>query len=116
MESLELANQIVDIIDDRQGEDILILDLQEVTTFTDYFVICTTGSKRQLSALENAISEALKQGDTPRYALSVEGDPDSGWILMDYNSVVVHLFSEDVRDYYRLEEFWKDARVVARIQ
>ncbi|MGC9521413.1 MAG: ribosome silencing factor [Anaerolineae bacterium] len=115
MQGLELANQITEIIVDRQGEDILILDLQEVTTFTDYFVICTARSRRQLDALQSAVREELKQKDV-QLALNVEGDADSGWILIDYNSVIVHLFSEDMRAYYQIEELWRNARVVARIQ
>jgi ribosome-associated protein len=116
VESLELANQIADVIVDRQGEDILILDLTEVTTFADYFVICTAGSRRQLDALENAIQAELKKLSPPLLARSVEGEPDSGWILVDFINVIVHLFTDDVRDYYRLEELWKNARTVARIQ
>lgn len=116
MDSLELANRITDIVVDRQGEDILLLDLREVTTFTDYFVICTGNSRRQLDALQNALREEMKQGDTRVLARNVEGDPDSGWILIDFNSVIVHLFSPDMRAYYRLEELWKNARVVAHIQ
>lgn len=116
MESLELANRITDVIVDKQGEDVLILDLQEVTTFTDYFVICTTTSRRQLEALQNAIREAMKQEDQKRIAMNVEGDAESGWILLDYNSVIVHLFDGDMREYYQLEELWKNARIVARIQ
>lgn len=116
MENLDLANQIADIIVDKQGEDVLILDLTEVTTFTDYFVICTAGSRRQLDALESAVRERLKQVDPPLLARSVEGNPDSGWILVDYNDVIVHFFSEDIRKFYRLEDLWRSARVVARIQ
>jgi ribosome-associated protein len=116
VESLELANRITDVIVDKQGEDVLILDLQEVTTFTDYFVICTTTSRRQLEALQNAIREAMKQEDQKRIAMNVEGDAESGWILLDYNSVIVHLFDGDMREYYQLEELWKNARIVARIQ
>lgn len=116
MESLELANRITDVIVDRQGEDVLILDLREVTTFTDYFVICTANSRRQLDALQNAIREEMKQGDDRRLARSFEGDSNSGWILIDFNSVIVHLFSEEMRDYYQLEGLWKNARVVARIK
>lgn len=116
MESRELASQISEIIIDRQGEDTLILDLTEVTTFTDYFVISTAGSRRQLDALQGAVRETLKQEEDRLMAVNVEGDPESGWILMDYNSVIVHLFTEEMRDFYRLEDLWKNARVVARIQ
>jgi ribosome-associated protein len=116
VESLELANQIADVIVDKQGEDILILDLTEVTTFADFFVICTAGSRRQLDALENAVQAELKKLSPPLLARNVEGEPDSGWILVDYNSVIIHLFTDDVRDYYRLEDLWGNARIVARIQ
>ena len=116
MESLDLANRITDVIVDRQGEDILILDLREVTTFTDFFVICTADTRRQLRSILNAIQESMKQGEQRILALNVEGNAESGWILIDYNGVIVHLFSNEMRDYYRLEELWNNARVVARIQ
>lgn len=116
MESLALANQIAEIIVDKQGADILILDLQDVTTFVDYFVICTGNSRRQLDALQGAIRAGLKQGEAYTLPLNVEGKPDSGWVLLDYNSVVVHLFTADVRAYYRLEELWSSGRIVTQIQ
>ena len=116
MESLELANQIVEVIVDVQGEDVLILDLTDVTTFTDYFVICTARSRRQLDALQAAIREAMKHTGETLLAKKVEGDPDTGWILVDFNSVIVHLFSEEMRAYYQLEELWRNARTVAHIQ
>jgi ribosome-associated protein len=116
VESRELANRITEIIVDRQGEDIVLLDLTEVTTFTDYFVICTAGSRRQLDALQNAIREGVKQSEQRLVALNVEGDPESGWVLVDYNSVIIHLFSDEMRKFYRLEELWSNARTIARIQ
>jgi len=116
VESLDLANRIVEVIVDRLGEDILILDLTEVTTFADYFVICTANSDRQLDALEGAIREQMKQDESPLLAKNVEGKPDAGWILIDYNSVIVHLFSAEMREYYQLEQLWRSARTVAHIQ
>jgi len=116
VQGLELATRIADIIVDGHGEDILILDLQQVTTITDFFVICTAASTRQLDALQNAIQTAAKQWGTSLVGGRKEGTPDSGWVLMDYNSVVIHLFSPEMRAYYQLEDLWKDARVVTRIQ
>jgi ribosome-associated protein len=116
VESRELADRITEAIVEGQGEDIIILDLTEVTTFTDFFVICTAGSRRQLGALQNAIREEVKKSAEGLLALNVEGDPDSGWVLVDYNSVIVHLFSEDMRKYYRLEDLWKNGRTIAHIQ
>ena len=116
MESLELAHRIAEIIVDKQGEDILILDLHEITTFTDYFVICSGTSRRQLDALQSTLREELKKTDEPILAFNVEGGPDSGWILVDYNSVIVHLFDPEMRDFYRLDELWEIGGVVVRIQ
>jgi ribosome-associated protein len=116
VESREIANRITEILDDRQGEDILVLDLTEVTTFADFFVICTANSRRQLDALQSAIREEMKKAEVQRLAETAEGDSESGWVLIDYNSVIVHLFTAEMRDYYRLEELWGSARTVAHIQ
>jgi ribosome-associated protein len=115
VESLELANQIIEILVDRQGEDILLLDLTEVTTFVDYFIICTANSRRQLGALRSAVQEEMKRSEVQRLGAGAEGDAESGWVLIDYNSVIVHLFSQELRDFYRLEELWSGARTVAHI-
>lgn len=116
MESLDLANQIAEIIVDKQGEDILILDLRGVTTFTDYFVICSGTSRRQLDALQSAVREEMKKSGQHILAHNVEGDAEAGWILLDYNSVIVHLFAPETRVFYNLEELWKNGRVVTHIQ
>ncbi len=116
MDSLELARQITDILVEKQAEDILILDLQALTPIADYFVICTGTSQRQLRALQHAIYEALKQSTGHLVATGVEGTPESGWLLMDYGDVIVHLFEAETRAYYRLEELWGAGRVVTKIQ
>jgi len=116
LDSLELARQIADILAEKQAEDILILDLQALTPIADYFVICTGTSQRQLRALQQAIYEGLKQSADRRLAAGVEGTPESGWLLMDYGEVVVHLFEAETRAFYRLEELWGTGRIVAKIQ
>lgn len=116
MDSLDLAHSIADILLDKQGEDILILDLRDLTTITDYFVICSGNNRRQLDTMANVIQEALKKGEERTLAKGVEGSPESGWILIDYNSVIVHLFDNEMRRYYQLEQLWDAGRVVARIQ
>lgn len=80
----------------------------------DYFVIGSAVSKRQTKAMVNGIIEVTK-ADFDTRPLRVEGGPESGWILMDYGDVVVHLFAPEARDYYDLEGFWKDAQVVVRM-
>ena len=113
--ALEIAHTIVDILDEKKGDDILLLDLVDVCSFTDYFVICTAASKRTLKAL--AEEARLRVRDLhAKNAFSLEGDAGSGWILIDYGDVILHLFSESLREYFRLEELWQDGQVLLRIQ
>ncbi len=111
---MELARRIVDVIVDRKGEDVLLLDIREISILADYFVIGSALSKRQTKAVVNSIIEEAKE-DFDAKPLRVEGEPESGWVLMDYGGVVVHLFAPEARDYYDLEGFWEDARVIVRI-
>ena len=111
---MELAREIVDVIADKQGEDILLLDIRKVSILADYFVIGSAVTKRQTKAMVNAITDETKQTYDVK-PLRVEGDADSGWVLMDYGSVIVHLFAPEARSYYDLEGFWEDAQVVVRI-
>ena len=114
LETLELARYIVDTIAGKMGADILLLDMQEVTLITDYFVIASAASERQIGALADEIVEQARRECDAR-PLSVEGTPVGGWVLLDYGSVVVHLFSEEQRAYYQLEELWDKAHTVLRI-
>jgi len=102
------------MLEERQAENILLLDVQQVTILADYFVICTANSERQIKALAGDLSRQLKaEAGRP---LSIEGQPDSGWVLLDYGDVVVHLFLPQARSYYALEELWRDAQTIVRIQ
>ena len=80
----------------------------------DYFVVCNGQSNRQLKAIADGVVKAAK--DAGQRALSVEGDSDSGWVLVDFGAVVVHVFSVELRQYYKLEELWHEAQVVVRMQ
>lgn len=102
------------MIADRKGEDVLLLDIRDISILADYFVIGSAVSKRQTKAMVNGIIDETKK-DFDTKPLRVEGEPESGWVLMDYGAVVVHLFAPEARDYYDLEGFWEDARVVVRI-
>lgn len=92
-----------------------MLDLRSVSLLADYFVICSGESERQVRAIVNEVTEKIKKekGIQP---LQIEGDPSSGWVLMDYGSIIVHIFAPVMRGYYQLEELWSDAPTVARIQ
>jgi len=104
----------VDVIAGTLGADILLLDLTGLTIIADFFVIATAENVRQLEAMARHVVEEMKekQGLTP---LAVEGTPESGWILLDYGSIVVHCFSAAQRNHYKLESFWDKARTVVRL-
>ena len=114
LESTELAHTIVDLLSDRKGVDTLLLDVRTVSLLADYFIITTGEVDRHIQALAEDTSRELKKAQV--FPMHVEGDAASGWVLVDFGEVVVHIFSPRTRDFYRLEEFWKDARVVVRMQ
>ncbi len=115
VEPIELARRLVDAIVDKKGEDVLLLDIREQAVFTDYFIICSGESERQLRAILEGVREtAKKQFHT--LPLQVEGEAISGWVLVDYGDVIVHIFAPELRTYYDLEGLWREGRVVVRIQ
>lgn len=112
---LSLAHTIVDVLDQHKGEHILLLDLQGVCGFTDYFVICTGGSERTLRALAEEVVRRIKTEEEV-FPRGQEGKAADGWILLDYGDVIAHLFSGERRNYYRLEDIWREGKVVLRVQ
>jgi ribosome-associated protein len=109
----ELAHLIVEIATDKKANDILMLRTAEVTSMADFFVICSGRSDRQVQALARSIVDQLReQGVRP---LGVEGLSSGRWVLVDYASVVVHLFTPQEREYYGLERLWSEAAPVVRI-
>jgi len=114
LEPNELAHTIVDAAADKKADDIVLLDLRNVALIADYFVLCNGQSNRQLKAIADGVIKAVK--DVGKLALSVEGNSDSGWVLVDFGAVVVHIFSPELRQYYKLEELWHEAPVVVRMQ
>jgi len=113
LESENLARAIVDVIVGKMGEDVLLLDIRPVSPIADYFVLCSGNSERQLQAIYQDIQNKVgEMGIRPSHA---EGLSGSGWILMDYGSVIVHIFLPQTRRYYNLEQLWKNARTVVRM-
>ncbi|GIK63871.1 MAG: ribosomal silencing factor RsfS [Chloroflexota bacterium] len=115
MTTLDYARAIVDIISDVKGEDVVLLDLRDVTVITDFFIICTGNSDRQLKAIIEKISQGMKEKHDLRGA-RIEGNPEGGWVLVDYGDIVVHVFTEDQRDYYDLEGLWSKGKVLLRVK
>jgi ribosome-associated protein len=92
---------------DKQSEDIVVLDVRDLIVITDYFVICSAATKRQLRTVIEAIEDTVRSlGEKPTRR---EGEPEGGWWLIDYVDVVVHVFGEEERAYYDLERLWRDA-------
>ena len=99
---------------DKQATDILLLDIHKVCSFADYFVICTGDSDRQIRAIYDEVEHALKrEGILPHHC---EGTLDSGWLLLDFRDVIVHIFAPSEREYYQLDKLWSKAIPVLRIQ
>jgi len=109
----ELAHRIVDVASDKKAADIVLLRTSEITTMADYFVIASGRSERQVQALSTAIVDELRdEGIKP---LGVEGMSSARWVLLDYGSVIVHLFAPEEREYYGLEKLWSSATQVVRL-
>jgi ribosome-associated protein len=115
-EALTLARRIVDVLSDKQASDIVLLDIRGVSLIADYFVLCTAGSERQTTAILRDLSDKLVQEQPGRKPLHTEGAADSGWVLLDYGDVIVHVFSATQRAFYNLEQLWAAATPIVRLQ
>lgn len=109
--SLKLALAAARTANDNRGEDIVVLDMREITPVFDYFVVVTGSSRRQLHAISEEIDHCLED-DLGDSRFSIEGYNESRWILLDYGTVVIHLFDQETREYYALEDFWGEAKRV----
>jgi ribosome-associated protein len=111
---LEIARRIVDAAEDKKAADIVLLDVTALTSMADYFVVCSGGSERQLGAIADGVSEKLRdEGVRP---IGREGGAGSHWTLLDFGSVIVHVFAPPERDYYQLERLWSKAKTIVRVQ
>ena len=105
---------MVATLEDTLGEDILLMDIQEISSFADYFVFCSGTSDRMIMALANALREDAKK----KFGIITqpEGEAQDGWMVVDLGDVVVHIFSPDQREYYDLEGLWEQGKVLLRLQ
>ena len=110
----QLARALVDAAADRKASDVVLLDLRPVSIIADYFVICSGSSERQINAVTRALVDvAAELGvDSKR----IEGTSDGGWVLLDFQDVIAHVFSPQQRAFYRLDELWRDAQPLLMIQ
>ncbi|MHB8777675.1 MAG: ribosome silencing factor [Anaerolineales bacterium] len=101
-------------LEDKKGEDIVLMDLKDIVSFTDYFIICSGSSDRMIDALANATLDDMRKKH--RKKGKKQGNPRDGWVIVDYGDIIVHLFSPDQREFYQLEELWQDGKVLLRLQ
>ena len=114
MPALDLARRIVELAEDKKAADIVILDLTGLTTMADYFVIASGGSERQLEAIADGVISGMR--DEKVHAFGREGTAASHWVLVDFATVVLHVFTPPERDYYQLEKAWSEAKTILRVQ
>ena len=113
LDSTEVAQLVVEVASDKLAADIVMLDLRRVAPFADYFVIMSAESSRQIEALEEDITLALKESQVRPYHR--EGTPASGWVLLDFSDVVIHILAPEQREFYQLERLWFQAPQVVRV-
>lgn len=102
-------NQIIDCIKDKKGSDIVILDIKNLSSLADYFIICTSDSEPKTRAITNHIKKDLSRNKTK--PIQIEGLDHLDWVLMDYFDTVIHIFKKETREFYNIERLWADAKV-----
>ena len=114
LEAIEIARKVIEAAGDKQAGDITLLDARKVCGFADYFVICNGDSQRQIQAIYDEVGHVLKkEGILPQH---YEGTVESGWLLLDFGNVIVHIFAPLERQYYQLDKLWSRATAIIRIQ
>ena len=108
-ETRKNVERVVDLIMEKKGEDIIILDLSDITAVSDFFIITTGNSNVHIKAIADEIREKMKQ-DYGEHPWHVEGYTAMKWVLLDFVDFVVHIFDAETRTYYSLEKIWKDAQ------
>ena len=111
---MEIARKAAEAASDKQASNIALLDTGKVCSFADYFLICSGDSERQIRAINEEIEHVLKKAGVS--LLQREGTADSGWLLLDYGDVIIHIFAPFEREYYQFDELWSTATPVIRIQ
>lgn len=109
-QAIEMAKLAVKALEDKKAEDVKIIDIREVSTIADYFIIANGSNQNQLQAMRDAVDEELYKAGYQ--AKQVEGNSYSTWILMDYGDIIVHVFSKEDRLFYDLERIWKDGKEI----
>lgn len=108
-----MARKAIEAATSKQAIDIVLLDTHKVCSFADFFIICSGDNERQIKTIHEEIEHTLKKEGI--FVNHYEGTPDTGWVLLDYNDVIVHIFSSTERDFYQLEKLWNKASLMVRV-
>ncbi|MCF7848849.1 MAG: ribosome silencing factor [Kiritimatiellales bacterium] len=108
----DVIKQVTTFLEEKKAEDIVTLDLRELANIADYFVIATGANKPHINSLYEGLQRTFKNAGFKGYHKA--GTPESGWMIMDYHGVMVHIFERDLREFYDLEKLWKDAPQVVQ--
>lgn len=106
----EIVTQVAEMLKDNRARDVVVLDLNGLTTITDFFIICTANSTIQTKALLRQIEEFMRYRNIKPYNKNIS--TESPWVLIDYNYFVIHIFLKEGREFYQLEKLWIDAKVM----
>ncbi len=109
-----IARNAIELASDKQAQNIVLLDVKDISSFTDYMIMLSGSSTRQVQSLGNDIAEKIKKDGLRLH--HQEGSSNSGWVLLDFGDIVVNVFSEEQRNFYKLEEVWRTGRELIRIQ
>ena len=112
MQTIDLVKKIVEALEDKKAEDITVLDIGEVSSIADYFIIADGSNRNQVQAMADSAEEAL--GRAGYDAKQIEGYQSANWILMDYKDIIVHVFSKEDRAFYDLERIWRDGKQITK--
>lgn len=114
LETTELTKKIVSILEDHKAEEIVLMDVHKETDIADYFIICNGTSDRMLDALANAVIDEIR--DAYHIHGHQQGIASGGWMLIDFGEIIVHIFSPDRRDYYKLEDLYQKSKILLKMQ
>lgn len=114
LDPAQLARAAADAASDKKASDVLLLDVREITTIADYFIICSGNNSRQIEAIADTVDEALKKQGA--WLINREGVADTGWLLLDFGDIIVHIFGPTEREYYHIERLWNEAKTVVYLQ
>ncbi len=114
LNTIEITRLVIEALEEKKAENIVLIDIHEIASFTDYFIICSGTSDRMIDSLADGVMESAKH--KADLLGKKEGQASSGWVLVDFGDIIVHLFSPDQRDYYRLEQLWEKGKILLHVQ